>query len=453
MTEHIEGVIRGSIDAGPLLDLTPTQARDVLNLNSSRWGHRLGDDSGVITVLWTGQSNSIGRDGSVQNEFLSGVTVWNNTNDLNLGDTTEAGTAFVSPSIDSPPFVRGATNAAIHFANHLHRVTGKKVRLIIVGRGSTSLLHWTNATGDKGDMYNRIALVLAAAEVTSVDILGWQQGETDDNQNVLNDYKGKWGFFINHLQTDGYITASTPILIGEIRDAIDNNGMNQVFRDLAYSDSRIGIASIGPYEGHIDKNDPHFIGSDCPEIGWRFLEVLSAISPFDDILDANDDIALLPYIVPSATNNIEYLNPKDLNAKTKSRSFIARHSINQTGIANNTFTKVLADTVEKDDFKYYSGARSEWTPPPGVGYLSFVLNLIGVTANGTVTIDLMSDENTREARINLDADASGNIGQAGAFPLVGDGKKAFWIRISAPSSGTITSRNTSGFGMLSGMMS
>lgn len=216
----------------------------------------------VKYVLASGQSNMVGRGSGGPFDINGMVTCWNNQNDLE--DLTNVGDAWVSPDRDENPFVNGRNNLAVHACSHIASRLGEAVRLILVAKGAEPLSTWMGADGTPGPMYHRIAAVLDASGVSSVDYVLWHQGEGGTS-------KGQWDNLISAWEADGVITRSTPIVIGQLSNTEGHATNNERLLSYANADERVGLALIGDYP---TSDGTHFLGFALADIGRVYADVL-----------------------------------------------------------------------------------------------------------------------------------------------------------------------------------
>lgn len=220
------------------------------------------------TVLVMGQSNATGRGTTGEFVIDAGVTVWNNTGDLNT--LANLGNSFVTPNRANPPFVSSYNSPSIHFCKYLKRSTGEDVRLILVAYPGIGIDQWMESNGTKGPMYLRMAAVLAAAGITSVDVFVWHQGEHDDTIPRPSLYTDRWNRLILQMTNEGYITASTPIVMNET-PAVQVN-IPPIINAIVNASPRIGLSKISTFP-LIDTI--HYDGTYAPRIGFEYLRALS----------------------------------------------------------------------------------------------------------------------------------------------------------------------------------
>lgn len=210
--------------------------------------------------LASGQSNCRGRGTGGDFTISPLVKVWNNQNDIS--DLTNLGTAWVTPDRNARPFVSGCNNFAVHAANQIALATGEEVRLVIVAKGDTSIGQWFSASIRQPMLY-RISAVLAAAGVTTLDGFWWHQGEADNSATAAGYYPGRWNALINCLTSDGVITSSTPVVMGEVSTKYGT--IPGVLQSIADADPRIRLAPVKQFERLTD--DVHFTGPELVRIG------------------------------------------------------------------------------------------------------------------------------------------------------------------------------------------
>jgi hypothetical protein len=265
----------------------------------------------TVTFLVSGQSNAIGV--AVGGFFDAAPTlhVWDNASllldslpadyELNLG------TQFIVPVLGSPPFRdNGANNSFVAFGARLSRLIGQTVRLLIVPRGGTSIDLWSTTT-TRGPMYTRMAAVMAAAGVTSVDGFLWHQGESDEA--TAGTYQARFSQLISFLQTDGYLTATTPIVVGTLSPTCPN--MNAVLRSLpAAFPGNLGVAEISdlPFE----PDQLHLTGPAIVDAGYRYVNALSDLpGAFSGVTMADFTNKRLP-VYDGTTGSFNYTLPQPL---------------------------------------------------------------------------------------------------------------------------------------------
>lgn len=331
----------------------------------------------MITLLAMGQSNAVGRGDGGVTTALPGVTVWNNANDINtLGSL---GSAFVTPDINAAPFVGGKNNMFLHMANNLKRYTGQDVRLILVAMGAQEISAWAGATGTEGPMYDRMQAVLAASGITDpVDIFAWHQGE-NDNPSGSGTYATKFGHLLSNLQSDGIITASTPVVIGELVPQYTN--MNPVLHSIAANAARIEIARITALSNF---DNVHFTGAAMPEAGLRYVQALSRIpsTPYFGIVNAKN-LTNVGFVVRDTANNVKLLGSEDVLDSRRKTAFSVRLAAN-VPLVSATWTKLAYSVIEFNQNSFYDAVTGRFTPPAGRYDIKAGINLSGLTTGGAL---------------------------------------------------------------------
>jgi len=212
--------------------------------------------------LATGQSNMDGRGEGGPFDIDARVTCWDNENDLE--DLTNLGTAFVAPNRNANPFVNGRNNLAIHACSHLAARTGEDQRLILVSKGAEGISTWMGADGTPGPMYERVAAVLDAAGVSSVDGVFYHQGEGGITL-------AQFALLLSAWESDGVISPTTPIVMGQLSLSESHATGNSRILDIVNSSDRIGLALCGHYP---TSDGTHYLGYALADIGRLYAEAL-----------------------------------------------------------------------------------------------------------------------------------------------------------------------------------
>lgn len=219
----------------------------------------------------SGQSNARGRGTDGDFTISPLVKVWNNKNDIS--DLTYLGDAWVTPDRNADPFVSGGNNLGVHAANQIALATGEEVRLVIVAKASQGIAQWYSANM-RQPMLLRMLAILELAGVTSLDGFWWHQGEADHG-TILNDYRNRWNAMVNVLQNqEGLISATTPIVMGEVAVKFTNSNAN--LGVLAAADPRIRLAPIKNTPTISD--DTHFPGPEYVRIGLVYAGLQQLIA-------------------------------------------------------------------------------------------------------------------------------------------------------------------------------
>lgn len=223
------------------------------------------------TFLLMGQSNAEGRGAGGIWQFSNYLSCWNNQSGrddaLNLGD------AFLPPEYGEMPFRVDTNNFMPHACEAIHRELNEPIRFVIVAKGGIPISEWTDGTA-RGPMYDRLVAVSTAAGVTSYDGFFWHQGESDNG--ISGAYAAKWSALLGFLETDGFITASTPVVMGTPLPTISS--ITPVIRSIADADSRIALADIA-HLTHLSDN-LHFDGPSAYPAGRIYAAgYLSLLEP------------------------------------------------------------------------------------------------------------------------------------------------------------------------------
>lgn len=217
----------------------------------------------MITILASGQSNAMGFNRGGVHFFDPQLETWNNENDTYEPDTF--GTEYVAPSVDCPPFVRGANCFMVHAASEVARRTGQPVRLVLVTKGGIPISTWIDTAGNWGPMLYRLVAIARAAGIRRVDAFFWHQGEGDNKDPT--DYPQKWAHLTKALEGEGFLSANTPAIIGETAAMWPR--INPVLRELP---QRFINVTFVPLADFATSDGRHFLGEDALSIGTRYAE-------------------------------------------------------------------------------------------------------------------------------------------------------------------------------------
>lgn len=193
------------------------------------------------TILAMGQSNALGFGGpSLVNNGR--VTVWNNENNVTvIGDV---GSAFVTPNVAGNPFSAGNGNFLASAGSFISDMIDEDVRIVLVATGGQPIEKWAKFP-TPGIMWLRMKAILAAAGVTKVDALLWHQGESDDALGTTANYEVAFQALLANLETDGYISRATPVIIGECSWKWPT--INSVMHHIVRNDPRISLVRSGAF--------------------------------------------------------------------------------------------------------------------------------------------------------------------------------------------------------------
>lgn len=331
------------------------------------------------TILVMGQSNAIGR---ISGPLTTGsdVTIWNNANDIET--LSSLGTAFQAANLSNPPHVGGKPMFATAAAKYLSELINEPVRVISVAKGATSIDQWHNGS-NAGAMYARMVAVLAAAGVSSVDAFLWHQGESDIGTSGT--YAARFAALRARMIADGYLTPSTPVVIGEISN-VASVSMNGVLNGIAEGSPNVGIARIGQFRVSLTDNW-HFDGPSVAQIGLEYAYELAQLpGPWDgswcpspatsEFVFATGGAVSLPSGVDTRAPVFFHAGNRDL--LTSDGYFIApcegwwRFDYRAHGEGGKLRAKLANSQGVEVDFGAYSGARDDALNNPiitGVSYM------------------------------------------------------------------------------------
>lgn len=299
-----------------------------------------------------GQSNMVGGNVGGLSTFLPNVSVWNGL--IGRSDLQQIGSQFVAPNLNAAPFYSGRNTPSIQFANKLAAVMNDDVRLIVVADGGNPISSWYSSSG-KGPLYQRLDAVMAAAGVSSVDVFVWQQGESDNA--AASAYAAKWNALLGALEADGYISASTPIVMGECSPQYE--AINTVIRQIGDSSSRVNVARTSHYP---TSDGTHFVGEATEDMGGRYLRALSCISgPFYGIMDMPED------------------------------SFSANRQSGMS-IPVGVYTKLIMESVNWDPSGAYDKATGTWRPKKGAHQVSAQVRFNNYSQGGFIYLSLFRND-------------------------------------------------------------
>jgi len=217
-------------------------------------------------IFFEGQSNALGRDTTGDKTIIGDVMVWNNENDRSTMDLVNLGTRWQPLDFDDRPFVGGGNSMTAHHAMELSEAIGQRVYLILNARGNTSIGQWFSASVEK-PMLTRgkaiLALALAALDRTSFDAYARHQGEADNSVSNSGYYPGRHAAVLNSYTSAGYMSATTPVIIGEVAAKYTN--INPVLNGIAAADPRCRIVPCKDF--NLLSDGIHYAGDESARIG------------------------------------------------------------------------------------------------------------------------------------------------------------------------------------------
>lgn len=220
------------------------------------------------TFLAMGQSHVAGAGLGGIWDIPCNVQAWNSVGDSDSASMGLGSVWISAPPINSAPF-NNKNNLMAHAVRYLAAELAETIRLSVIARSGTEIGQWMDAAGNPGPMYIRMVNVLAAAGITTVDGLLWHQGEADSLAGTASTYAAKFGSLLARMESDGYITGSTPVVIGELN--LLHTAMNSVLRSIASQNARIGIADISTFRLN-GGGDNHFSGPSCARAGLEYAK-------------------------------------------------------------------------------------------------------------------------------------------------------------------------------------
>lgn len=222
----------------------------------------------TLTILAMGQSNAVGTGTGGAWSIPNTVTVWNCAADSSATNAG-LGNSFVAATRGSAPFhSSGGNNLFVHAARYLAAELGVNIRLILVARSGFAISNWAA----NGSMYLRMKAVLAAASVTKVDAFLWHQGEADFG--ATGAYTTAWNTLLTNMTSDGYIDASTPIVLGELIVQSASGTMNGILRAIADASDRVALADIACFPMISPADNFHFTGPSLVRAGLEYAREL-----------------------------------------------------------------------------------------------------------------------------------------------------------------------------------
>jgi hypothetical protein len=182
-----------------------------------------------FVILTTGQSNSIGNGGHVdfhdeRDHRHENILTWNVA-------TFEWEIACLSKEMGSKPAFN--QSLSFHFAKHVTKLfPNKKLGLIILGVGNTSICAWTrscdsqqfeksiNGKLDHGTIYNttvkHVSAALHKANKTQLDLILWHQGEADYDESHTY-YEQRLHNIIKSYRNESFGYTNLPFICGLVQ--------------------------------------------------------------------------------------------------------------------------------------------------------------------------------------------------------------------------------------------
>lgn len=222
------------------------------------------------TFICSGQSNAVGRGTGGPWDISPLVTTWNNQNDV-LDATTNLGTTFKVAERETHPFVNSRNNMFVHACDRIARTLNEPVRMILVAKGGEPIAQWYSS-GSPKVLLNRINAVWGVAGLAGpISGYFWHQGESDGNTGY-DTYKGRFDAMLAYMQSQGIMTASTPVVIGET--SVSHTDINARLDRLARENPRIEIARIKDLP---TSDGTHFTGDALRAAGLQYAALWLAM--------------------------------------------------------------------------------------------------------------------------------------------------------------------------------
>lgn len=219
--------------------------------------------SAQTPILADGQSNMCGRGtGGPAFSIAQNVEVWNNVNELGAN-----GTAFVVPSVGSPPFdANDGNNLALWAAHRIAAATGDDVRMVIICRGGTSIDQWIDGSGNPGPMLLEAAAVYQASGLPPAEVMLRHQGETDKNEDPAW-WDARTMASIQWLRDNDIIEEDAPVFLG----GLYHTGAAAITNRMKVIAAREPLVYYVPHDGLPQAGDNvHFSGEGLARFGYRY---------------------------------------------------------------------------------------------------------------------------------------------------------------------------------------
>lgn len=380
---------------------------------------------GVLKVLVSGQSNSIGVGTGGASVVDGRVKVWNNVNPLGA-----IGSAFIDPVLGSAPFQTwgygDSNNFGIWFCDRLAKEFNTTVNMTLVGQASMSISEWIVSDNSVAPQRDQIAAVWAATGQGVADIFLWHQGEADTYTKNYAQYNACFIEMLALLTTAGVIDANTKIVIGGLDETTTGfaDFNNNVLRPVALSHANVFYASSTGLTA--DVNWPgHFSGEALYQLGneryWNAVrEALEIAKPplneirylgqrLGELISAIDEKEVECDCPPSGGGG-SWVDGGEVTLS--GNSTVISTAIPETaqqvvltfnGVSNNAavlnFLQLGAASFETSGYKGSSGVflgSNNTAPSAAYDGSAFMIYLAAAEAlvYGTVTLTRHSDSNT-----------------------------------------------------------
>jgi hypothetical protein len=245
----------------------------------------VGADDEFDVILLMGQSNAVGSGTGGDWIDNDNVFVWNSgysgTGTAAVAGTTRRGSA--------PFAVDSSNNLGIHAADKYQRVTGRRVLLVVMALGGTSITEMNDTGGTIYDpmITNMEALFTAYPNATLVGFL-WHQGEADQFE-TNSWYVTEFQTLLTNLRAQDWFPEDCPVVVGELYfgdySASAQWRQTETLSYLPTIDHRIGCVSSGGLDA-VDESFTdsygapyrvHFTGASLRLLGHRYGGALLAM--------------------------------------------------------------------------------------------------------------------------------------------------------------------------------
>lgn len=239
----------------------------------------VGDTDEFDVILLIGQSNAAGSGTGGDWIDNDNVYVWN------AGYSGSTGTAAVAGNTarSAVPFaLDGSNNLGIHAADKYQRATGRRVLLVVMARGGTSITEMNDVGGIIYDpMIANMEEVFDTYPNSRLVGVLWHQGEADQFETNAW-YVTEFQTLLTNLRAQDWFPEDTPVVVGELYFGEYSAGAQwrqiETLSYLPLLDHRIGCVSSGGLDA-VDESftdsggSPyrvHFTGASLRLFGHRY---------------------------------------------------------------------------------------------------------------------------------------------------------------------------------------
>lgn len=274
----------------------------------------------VKRILYTGQSNALGRALGGIWPADPAVTFWNNRNDLL--DMTCLGSGWITPLRSKPPFSVNYDNCpAYHFGRYLAQNIDEEVRIVLVGDGGEPISRWAKT----GVLYQRIAAIQALIGC-QFDGMVYDQGEANETTSGI--WSSAFAQFLADMADDGIMPETAPVVLCTLAPRYVN--MNPVIRSMG--SDRIKIADITSLP--LLSDEVHFTASASADMGR-----IAAAQMHDLLLTPWNHDMTVKYLVSAAgCSAVTFPNNADRKIPLAAFSGDASYIVDGSFVAKETGT-------------------------------------------------------------------------------------------------------------------